>query len=58
MAMLLRGGQVLDGSTGTLDTRDVLTEDDTIKGVGPRLTAAAGTGGLDAHHARPAPCRR
>jgi guanine deaminase len=48
MAMLLRGGQVLDGATGALDTRDVLIEDDTIKGVGPRFTAPAGTEVLDA----------
>src|SRR5258706_12599319 len=48
MAILLRGGQVLDGATGALDTRDVLIEGDAIKEVGARLAAPAAAEVVDA----------
>jgi guanine deaminase len=48
MAILLRGGHVVDGATGTLDTRDILIEADAIAGVGPRLTAPATVDVVDA----------
>lgn len=48
MALLLRGGQVLDGATGALDTRDVLIDGDVIKEVGARLASPAGAEIIDA----------
>src|SRR5262245_44038214 len=48
MATLLRGGQVLDGATGRLDTTDVLVDGDTIAALGPRLAPPAGADVIDA----------
>jgi 5-methylthioadenosine/S-adenosylhomocysteine deaminase len=48
MALLIRGGHVLDGETGRLALADVLIDGQRISAVGPHLASAANTEILDA----------
>jgi guanine deaminase len=48
MALLVRGGQILDSTQMALEAADILIEGDTITAVAPRLSATAGTEELNA----------